>query len=48
MFGYIIDRYQEEGDSENFALWNTIFDFEGRGGYILDPNHERFLVKEAL
>jgi len=44
----IIDRYHEERDAENFALRNTIFDCKGRGGYILDSDHERSVVKEAL
>jgi len=39
---------KKRGTAENFALWNTIFDCEGRGGYILDSDHERSVVKEAL
>ena len=39
IFGYIVDGYEKKRYAKNIALGNTILNWGGRGGFVLNSNH---------
>ena len=46
--GYIVDGYQKKWYAKNIALGDTILNWEERGGFVSNLNHERSVLEEAL
>jgi len=44
ILGYIVDGYQKKRYAKNIASGDTILNWEGRGGFVLNLNHQRSVV----